>query len=113
MKTFITICIALSLFGPTVAKWMTYADCMYKLSADYHICDCSQILRSDITNTNKETTTSKVKDINIKPDWTISRTVAISNVSFSLILEPIYNTYSVTIPRAPSFILLKPPCLHG
>lgn len=112
MKSFLTACIALSLFGPTVAKWMAYADCMYKLRADYHICDCSQILRSDITNTNKETTT-KAKDTIIKTDWTISITEAVSSASFYLVQKPISYTFLVTIPMAPSFSLLRPPCLHG
>lgn len=86
---------------------------MYKLSTDYHICDCSQILRSDITNTNKETATSKAKDISIKTDWTISRTEAIRSVSFYLVQKLIYSPFLVTIPVEPSFSLLRPPCLHG
>jgi hypothetical protein len=112
LKSLITICIAVSLFGPTVAKWMTYADCMFKAQNSLQICDCAKIVSAVFTDTSAKET-SQLKDISAKTDWILIHAEVFST-DFTLQQTRVsYNLFSFYIPTTLQNRIFRPPCLLG
>lgn len=68
MKYVVAIILSLSLYAPSVAKFLAYAECsaLAITKADQNWCDC--MLTAD-TDTDGIPATEKQKDIAFKTDW--------------------------------------------
>jgi hypothetical protein len=95
-----------------VAKWMAYADCMFKAQNSLQICDCAKIV-SSASSDNPTKESNFLKDVHLKTDWTLIN-VAFADPDFTIEPKNIsYGLYAVYIPSTPQHSLFHPPSVNG
>ena len=100
MKYVVAIILSLSLYAPSVAKFLAYAECsaLAISQADQNWCDC--MLTAD-TDTDGIPATEKQKDIAFKTDW---KYTTIASYEYTDVTGVFDQTYTGFIPVA----LLEP-----
>lgn len=109
LKYVVAIILSLSLYAPSVAKFLAYAECsaLAISQADQNWCDC--MLTAD-TDTDGIPATEKQKDIAFKTDWKYtaiksyeqpSVLVSVDKVTTGFIPAPLLNPYKKGVFHPP------------
>lgn len=96
LKYVVAIILSLSLYAPSVAKILAYAECsaLAISQADQNWCDC--MLTAD-TDTDGIPATEKQKDIAFKTDW---KYTSIASYDQTYVMGSFHQTPTVFIPDA-------------
>jgi hypothetical protein len=111
LKNFITILIAFSLYAPSIAKMMAYADCSIQVLSNKEplLCDCIKIIGLDKIPMSADETNQQQK-LSQQTDWKFTVTNQfILQKDITLIKLQFNQFYSSRLPDQRVYSFFHPP----